>query len=106
MFSITQVALSNQPEDRAGTPLVVASRGRGADESGMVDLARLLLPGITLVAVIFDWIDVFAKSQVKIILLGFAGGTAMAVARCSPIRSVSPLRCFSPGPCPEIPGST
>ena len=78
MFLIAQGALSNQPEDRAGTPLVVTSRGRGADESGMVDLARLLLPGITLAAVIFNWIDVFAKSQVKIILLGFSGGTAMA----------------------------
>lgn len=47
---ITEVAWSKAPEQRAGTPLVVALHGRGADESSMIELSPYLPDYVTVAA--------------------------------------------------------
>lgn len=50
MHEITEVAWSNAPADRAGTLLVVALHGRGADETSMVGIDSYLPSGVTVAA--------------------------------------------------------
>ena len=107
MFWIAQVALSNQPEDRAGTPLVVTSRGCGADESGMVDLARFAAAGNHAGRGDLRFGSTFSRNpRSRSSCLASLAVPRWPGACCSPIRSLSPLRCLFRGPCPETPGST